>query len=128
MHHLNAIDIGGILVAIIAALGAWLSQRAASRATFTNTTVASRLDAEKEAYNRARAFDLQTIERQDSELTELRKDNKQLYERVAVLQERIARLESTRPISLTHLEELINEYDDKRGKPHPIADQEQQDL
>jgi len=73
-----------ILVAIIAALSAYASQRAAAKASNLNTTTTSRVDMEKEAYDRARKFDIETIERQDAEIAELRQDNKSLHEKVDV--------------------------------------------
>lgn len=104
---MDPISISGIVIAIIAALGAWASQRSAAKANLMNTGVSTRLEAEKEAYNRARSFDIETIKRQDAELTELRKDNQRLYSEVSQLRERLTRLESTRPISLTKLEEAL---------------------
>jgi len=67
-------DYALIAVAFISGLAAYLAQRSASKASTTGATVTSRLDAEKEAYERARAFDLQTIERQDAELRALRSE------------------------------------------------------
>lgn len=76
---ITPVDIGSIAVAAIAAGGAWASQRAASKASVFNTTVTSRLDAEKEAYERARQFDIDTINHQQAELTSLRTENKRLH-------------------------------------------------
>lgn len=61
-----------VLVATIAALSAWAAQRAAARASVLNTSNTNRTDMEKEAYERARAFDTGTIARQDAEIAELR--------------------------------------------------------
>lgn len=77
-------DLVTLCVAAIAALSAYASQRAAARATTINTTTTSRVDMEKEAYDRARKFDIETIERQDAEIAELRKDNLDLHEKVDV--------------------------------------------
>lgn len=73
-----------ILVAAIAALSAYASQRAAAKATNLNTTTTSRVDMEKEAYDRARKFDIETIERQDAEIAELRADNQDLHDKIDV--------------------------------------------
>lgn len=59
-----------LLIAVVSALSAWASQRAAARATTLNTETTSRVDMEKEAYERARKFDIETINRQDAELQE----------------------------------------------------------
>lgn len=93
---MHLVDIGGIIVAVVAALGAWAAQRASSKASTVNTTVASRLDAEKEAYERARQFDIDTINRQAQDIKDLR-------EQLAQTRERLAVLESTKPISLERL-------------------------
>jgi FtsZ-binding cell division protein ZapB len=80
-------DVGGIItiiVAVIAAGSAYASQRAAARATTINTSTTSRVDMEKEAYERARKFDIETIARQDAEIEELRADNRMLHEKLAV--------------------------------------------
>lgn len=73
-----------ITVAVIAAASAYASQRAASRASTMNTKTVSRVDMEKEAYERARKFDIETIKRQDEEILELRADNQQLHEKIDV--------------------------------------------
>jgi len=39
---------------------------------------------EKEAYERARRFDTETIARQDKEIEELRADNRTLHEKIAI--------------------------------------------
>jgi peptidoglycan hydrolase CwlO-like protein len=90
---MGILDVGGVIIAIIAALGAWAAQRAAAKASTANTTVSGRLDAERGAYERARAFDVATIERQDHELKELREANKTLKEELAVVKARLAKLE-----------------------------------
>jgi FtsZ-binding cell division protein ZapB len=70
--------IASILVAAVAALSAYASQRSAAKTSTTNLEVASRNDAAKDAYERARAFDTETISRQDAELEELRAENADL--------------------------------------------------
>lgn len=70
--------VASIVVATVAASSAYASQRSAAGATTKNTTVTSRTDMEKEAYERARAFDTETIKRQDTDIIELRVSNKTL--------------------------------------------------
>lgn len=73
-----------VFVAIIAAGSAYASQRAAARASQLNTQTTSRVDMEKEAYDRARKFDIETIERQDAEIAELRRDLTTAEEKIDV--------------------------------------------
>lgn len=107
-----------ITVAAIAAGGAWAAQRAASKATVVST----RMDAEKEAYERARQFDLDTINRQQEEIKVLR-------ERLAITEDKLRTLleherSSRTPISLLGLEGLLRE----REAEKPSTDQEQRDV
>lgn len=71
-------------VALIAGVFAFLSQRSASKASRVNTQTVTAVDREKEAYERARAFDTETIERLDREADRLREDNVRLHERVTI--------------------------------------------
>lgn len=98
---MDLINLGAVLTAIIAAVGAWAAQRSASKANILNTEVSGRLEAEEDAFVRARAFDIQTIERQDRELRELREKNARLEEEahqmrdeINFLKQRLARLEN----------------------------------
>lgn len=114
---MNAVNIATIVVALIAALGAFASQRASSKATIQNTQTGGRVDMEKEAYERARGFDTETISRQDKELQELRtsheacdqkvEDLKTRYEaEISMLRARIARLERD---TVSNIEEILRE-------------------
>lgn len=71
---MGLIDIGAVLVAIVAALGAWAAQRSAGKAGTIQTAIKGRMEAEHGAYERAREFDTETIRRQDEEIRELRKE------------------------------------------------------
>lgn len=108
---MNLVDLGAILVAIIAALGAWAAQRSAAKASTFNTAVSGRLDAEKEAYNRARALDVETITRQDTELELLRKENETLRSELRVVKVRLRRLEHLYPEWERLLHERIEEQE-----------------
>jgi peptidoglycan hydrolase CwlO-like protein len=81
---MNATTIASIIVAIVAATSAYASQRAAAKATTMNTNTVSRVDMEKDAYQRARDFDTETIRRQDEEIEELRKLNRDLQEELTM--------------------------------------------
>jgi len=78
-----------IAVAVVAAFGAWASQRAASKAS----TVSSRMDAEKEAYERARALDTETINRLQAENKELREKLEELDKKYETCNSNLLRLQ-----------------------------------
>lgn len=82
---MDFVSIASIIVAGIAASSAIASQRAAAKASVLNTQTTSRVDMEREAYERARNFDTETIRRQDEELDDLRA-------RVRVLEDKNAEL------------------------------------
>lgn len=105
---MTALDIGGIIVAIVAALGAWAAQRAASNATKTNTEVSGRLEAERGAYERARVFDTETIRRQNEEILELRKENERLKKELAQVKARLRKLE-TSATAIKNIERLLHD-------------------
>jgi peptidoglycan hydrolase CwlO-like protein len=89
--------IASILVCLFTVGGAYATNRASTKASRINTDTTSRVDMEKDAYIRARAFDVSTIERQDEELAELRAKNKALEAEVKLLNARIERLERGLP-------------------------------
>lgn len=91
------IDLGAIIAAALAALGAWAAQRAASKASKVNTETSGRLEAEKGAYERARVFDLETIDRQNDEIDKLRVENETLKKEIVVVKTRLANLEHMIP-------------------------------
>lgn len=77
--------IASVIVSLIAALAGYASQRSAAKASTRNAATSSRTeldkaksDAEREAYERARAFDTETIKRQDEELGKLRQHMREL--------------------------------------------------
>lgn len=93
---MDAVQVASVLVSIIAATSAIASQKAAAKAstkneeTKANATVrtaeeSSRITMEKEAYDRARAYDTETIKRQDAEIAEIRSDNRHLNADIKML-------------------------------------------
>ena len=108
---MDATNVAGIIVAGVAAAAAYASQRAAAKASTKNVSATTRVDMEKDAYERARKYDTDTITRQDSELEELRVevfavrqgnaalrlDNEQLRFDNEELKRRIVRLEERLP-------------------------------
>lgn len=91
----------------IAAFGAWAASRASAKAATKNSQTTSRTEMEKEAYDRARKYDTDTIARQDAEIAEVREqnvflnrdikiltnENSELREEVAMLRRRLVRVE-----------------------------------
>lgn len=69
---MNWVPIASIIVSVVAALASWAASRASSRASTLNATTTSRSALETEAYVRARKLDVETIERQDAEIDDLR--------------------------------------------------------
>ena len=97
-----------IIVATIAALSALASQRSAAKvakaAKIESAKLAlenSRVDMEKNAYERARAFDTETIARQNKRIAELRREVRRLETLVARLRTRIDNVD--------HLDEQLEE-------------------
>jgi predicted nuclease with TOPRIM domain len=70
--------VSSIIISIIAALSGYLASRASAKASVKNVATSSRVEMEKEAYERARKMDTQTIERQDAELAELFENQRNL--------------------------------------------------
>ena len=127
---MSPIDVGSIVVAIVAALGAVAAQRSASRAGQASTKV----QAETNAYERARKMDVETIERQSQEIAELRRrnshleqhierletDNDNLRRNLRTVERRLAKLEDISPALEALLRQRLEEAD--------VLDQKQQDL
>lgn len=90
---MNAIDISAIVIALIALGSSWVTSRSASKASTINNETNARVEMEKEAYTRARDFDINTIERQNKEIEKLREENRELKEKLRLLSERLNRLE-----------------------------------
>jgi chromosome segregation ATPase len=84
----DQINWAGIVIAGIGVISAWLAGRAAQNAA----KYSARTEAETEAYNRARNMDLKTIERQDEEIEEIRKNNEDLRQKVRTLMQDNQRL------------------------------------
>lgn len=99
--------VASIIVSMIAASSAYASQRSAARAANVNTVTASRVEMEREAYQRARDFDVATMKRQDEEIAELlgdvvtlkkenqelRKENREIKKENRDLSERLTKCE-----------------------------------
>lgn len=88
-------DWAAIFVALISIISAIFSGRSARTAAKYNSDASvmnSRTQAETEAYNRARKMDIETIERQDKDIEELRLNSEKLRERVRLLMQDNERL------------------------------------
>lgn len=105
---MDAANIVALLVAIIAALSAFASQQSSAKVAKQARIEAarielehSRVDMEKNAYERARAFDTETISRQNKRIAELTREVRHLNNVVTQLRSRIAHVE--------HLEETFDD-------------------
>lgn len=87
---IDPLNLGAILIALIAALGAWLTHRQTAKATI----VSAKSAAEMEAYGRAVNMDRETIKRQDGEIEKLREENDKLKKRVKTLEDDYDKLHS----------------------------------
>lgn len=79
--------------AIVTAVGAILTQRSAARAAVRNASLSSRTDLEREAFERAKGYYTDTIDRQARDITQLEADVTKLEGKVTVCQTRISSLE-----------------------------------
>lgn len=80
----------GVLISLITAMGALASSRASTKASTAN----AKTEAEKEAYDRARKMDVETIGRQDAELEEIREQNRLLKEQNEHLNADVKRIDA----------------------------------
>lgn len=77
MPSLDPANLATIITGVVGVIGMWGAHKISARATQKNT----RAVAETDAYTRARALDLQTIERQNAEIKDLLEDNIYLRKR-----------------------------------------------
>lgn len=75
-----------VISAVVAALSAYLTQRASTKAQVITTATASRSDLEREAFERAKDFYTDTIDRQATEIHEQAAELVGLAERVEKLE------------------------------------------
>lgn len=66
--------IATVLSALITGLIGYVIQRTSARASTANTLISSRTDIEREAFERAKSFYTDVIDRQQQEITELESD------------------------------------------------------
>lgn len=78
-----------LAVALIAALASISSNRSAARAAGKLRVEESRVNMEAQAYERARAFDTETIARQNQRITELVREVKFLKSEIQSLTKRL---------------------------------------
>lgn len=87
-------SIAAIIVAVIALVSAYASQRSASKASTHNVQIETRVDMERDAYLRARKLDTESIARLDIENEELRKQRDLDKREIENLKEKVRNLES----------------------------------
>ena len=109
-----------LIVAIIAAIASFAAQRATAKAAREAKLEAARLElesnrasVEKDAYERARAFDTETIVRQNKRIAELSREVRRLNALVGALRTRLNQVD--------HLDETgeadLEEFDDFDEEP-----------
>lgn len=95
-----------IIAAIIAAFAAIATQRSAAAAAVRNQTMTSRTDIEKEAFERAKGFYTDTIDRQGANIHELEDDVSNLKGRVRALEEELQRERERNQVNEEKIREL----------------------
>lgn len=88
-----------ILVAVISSLAAYASSKSASKASTINAELEKRASALDEAYERAKKFDVDTIER-------LEKDNKELREKDRLRDEEMSTMRVERRADKAEIRQL----------------------
>jgi hypothetical protein len=83
--------IATVIAAFISAVAVIMTQRSAARAAVRNQTLSSRTDIEKEAFERAKGYYTDTIDRQGREIQGLESDVSTLRGRVTALEEELGR-------------------------------------
>lgn len=89
---LDPANLATIITGVVGVVGMWGAHKISARATQKNTKEV----AETEAYSRARAMDMQTIERQNAEIKDLLGDNIALRKRDRTQINEIDRLRTER--------------------------------
>jgi len=83
--------IATVIAAFISALAVIATQRSAAAAAVRNQSVSSRTDIEKEAFERAKGYYTDAMDRQAAEIGGLETDVATLRGRVSALEEELAR-------------------------------------
>lgn len=117
-----------LVVAIIAAIASFAAQRATAKAAKEAKLETARLEresnrasVERDAYERARAFDTETIVRQNKRIAELSREVRRLNTLVGALRTRLDRVDHADEIGGADLIEL-EEFDDFYEEPLPDDD------
>jgi TolA-binding protein len=90
---MDPVAAASVLVSIVAAASAYASQRSANKASTKNTSVSLEAKRLEQAYERARKFDMKTIERQDQLIRDLTAKVEHLEERNDELEAQVLALE-----------------------------------
>lgn len=98
--------IATIIAAVIAAIAAIATQRTAAAAAVRNQSMSSRTDIEKEAFERAKGFYTDTIDRQGANIHELEDDVSNLKGRVRALEEELQRERDRNQVNEEKIREL----------------------
>lgn len=88
MFGLDPASLAAVIIAVIGVFSSLAANRSSSKTSQIVTETSGRLEAEREAYQRARSMDVQTIERQEEELESLRQREMALHMHNIELRER----------------------------------------
>ena len=88
------IDLANIIVAFVSGFAMWATQKTIAKASSASSIQNIRAQMEQEAYERARAYDTETIKRQAEEIKELQLENKELKNELKALRSRVQTLEA----------------------------------
>lgn len=114
--RMDAGNWAAIITSLIALFGAWASSRNARKAAEKNVVVTTsgevekaRLAAETAAYERARKMDVETIERQDKEIAEVREQYNKVLEHNHHLNEDVKRVDKENRAVLEQNERVMSQ-------------------
>lgn len=112
MALLDPANLPTIITAAVGAIGMYGAHRTASRASRKNAKEA----AEIEAYARARAMDVGTIDRQNEEISDLAKDNKELRTENRLLKHERLELQVAKNALVRRVDELNEQLRRKKNE------------
>lgn len=108
-----ATAVATVIATAITGLAGWATQKSAANAAAKNAAIASRTEVEKEAFERAKEFYTEVIDRQGNEIHELEADIGRLKKRVGELEAKV-KLQRSEHERITS--ELMEELQAKRDE------------
>ena len=113
---LDPLNIGLVITTIVTVLAGWASQRAATKTSRIN----AKEQAEVEAYSRAREMDNKTITRQNEEIDDLIKDNRELRLKVKSLETDLEKSNTIKRALINRNMELQDQLREKRNDEQDV--------